>query len=296
MQKLEKNITNLFSDRGKQWLKSLPEIIDALSENWQLTNIQPVDNMTWNYVAKATCAIHGTVVLKVSCDEKLIHDEVKALEHFLGHGMVKLIEHDAKYHATLLHQAIPGRSLRSIYPDKVEQTINNYAIIVKQLVSVTQQNHSNFKHISDWLKALECADKTKLPKGLLEQTIDLKNKLLESSGREFVLHGDLHQDNILSDGDDWIAIDPKGVVGMMEFEVACFDFIRNKEIENGKNIPKLFESRSALIASKLSLDHQKLKDWVFVRLILGACWMIADNGKANMFLNQAKRIFPDMAR
>jgi streptomycin 6-kinase len=37
--------------------------------------------------------------------------------------------------------------------------------------------------------------------------------LAKMSALPVLLHGDLHQDNILSQGDDWLVIDPKGVIG-----------------------------------------------------------------------------------
>lgn len=61
---------------------------------------------------------------------------------------------------------------------------------------------------------------------------------------------------------------------------------------NNPDVPELFEERSQSLAVALNLNHQKLKDWVFVRLILGACWMIEDGNKADMFLEQANTIFP----
>jgi len=42
--------------------------------------------------------------------------------------------------------------------------------------------------------------------------IDAKH-LAKISALPVLLHGDLHQDNILSHGDDWLVIDPKGVIG-----------------------------------------------------------------------------------
>jgi streptomycin 6-kinase len=38
---------------------------------------------------------------------------------------------------------------------------------------------------------------------------------------EKFLHGGLHQDNILQRGNEWTIIDPKGVVGEIEFEAAA---------------------------------------------------------------------------
>lgn len=37
-----------------------------------------------------------------------------------------------------------------------------------------------------------------------------------------MLHVDLHHDNILQNGNEWLVIDPKGVVGEPAYEVAAF--------------------------------------------------------------------------
>ena len=294
IQELAKNNINRFGNRAKQWLNNLPQTIKILKEEWQLTNIQPVENITWNYVAKAISKIHGLVVLKISCDEKLNSDEVKALKHFNNYGIVKLIAHNAQYHAMLLYQAQLGESLFSINYNQIHVIIKNYSDIVLQLASATQHNYSNFNHISHWLKAFYKIDKHKLPHGLIDKAIYLKNKLLASRSKEFILHGDLHNDNIISDNNKWVAIDPKGIIGEVEFEVACFNFIKETEIKNKLDIPQLFQERSELIAKELNLNHQKLKDWVLVRTVLNACWTINDNEKVNTFLNHIKQIFPDI--
>jgi streptomycin 6-kinase len=100
-------------------------------------------------------------------------------------------------------------------------------------------------------------------------------------------------DNIISDQNEWIAIDPKGIVGPKEFEIACFDFITKDELSSAGNIPELFDARAIKLSRLLKIDHSILKNWVFIRLVLGACWMIEDNGKADVFLNQVQAIFPD---
>ncbi|MDQ8039109.1 MAG: hypothetical protein REH83_01745 [Rickettsiella sp.] len=82
MKILEKNITNLFGEAGKEWLNSLPITIEKLSQQWSLKHINPVNNMTWNYVTLALQENKRPVVLKISCDKQVIQDEYKALHHF----------------------------------------------------------------------------------------------------------------------------------------------------------------------------------------------------------------------
>lgn len=116
MKTLMQNITNIYGKKGQEWLDNLPKIVEALSNYWKLTNIIPVDNMTYNYVVKATTHENQRVVLKISCDEKSIIDEEQALHYFAGNGAIKLLDYNEQYYAMLLHQAVSGITLKSLYP------------------------------------------------------------------------------------------------------------------------------------------------------------------------------------
>jgi len=130
-------------------------------------------------------------------------------------------------------------------------------------------NHS-FPHVSDWLSAIDNVSKDKLPKILLLKAIDLKNRLLSTMSNEKLLHGDLHHDNILQHGKDWIIIDPKGVIGDIEFEAAAFDFMYVSELANSNDAKEIIHPRIELLAKKSNLNQKRLMDWIYVRLILMA--------------------------
>jgi len=157
--------------------------------------------------------------------------------------------------------------------------------VVDSLCAATQSDHTQYKHIRDWLRALDRADAANFPQGVLAKAIEVKDKLLKSGESEFVLHGDLHHDNILSHGDAWLAIDPKGVVGEKAFELAAFDFITDAEWENNTlNLPALFRARINLLAQKSHIAVDRLTDWVLARFVLGAAWTLEDNGDPHQFM------------
>ena len=259
MNEIEKNNINLFGERGKQWIQSLPNIIDFLSKKWQLNNIVPVEKMSWNYVAKAYSQKHGPVCIKVSIDKNLISDEIKALEDFKGYGMIKLIDYDIALHAILLRQAIPGRSLKDIYQTHKEESIVIYANLIEALLSAPKAKTNTKKHVKDWLKAFDSVPKIKLPNDLIHKAKILSTEILEQSHNEFLLHGDLHMDNIISDQNKWIAIDPKGVIGPKEFELACFNFITKDEFSSAGNIPAIFNASVTNLSTLLKVAPYTLK-------------------------------------
>ncbi len=291
MKTLEKNITSLFGDKGKGWLEGLPLLLKTLSQHWSLTDLHPIVNMNWNFVAKAMKDDNTPVVIKISCDKKLIDDEIKALQHFNGHSCVQLIDVNAKYNALLLEQAVPGDSLKSLYPQKVTAVIEYYADVITQLTSVSQTEKQSFKNVSDWLIAIDKINHSVIPSHLLQKARDIKQHLLITSENEYVLHGDLHHENIIQHGSQWLAIDPKGIVGEIGFEAAAFDLIDKEEIGSHPDIPILITERIIPLAQCLNLVPDRLLCWVYLRMILSAVWFIEDNGDPSWPIAIAKHIY-----
>lgn len=288
MKKLIENITSIHGEQGQLWIKNLPNIVEVLANHWQLSQITPVDNMTYNYVAKAITNANQPVILKISCDKGSAEHEKDALLYFDGNACVKLLAHHEKYHAMLLEQAIPGTSLKSLYPEQIELVMDNYASTMNKLHAKQLPQQHSYRHISEWLQAIDKLSSDKFPVGMLEQAQRIKNELLSSIQHEVFLHGDLHHDNIIKKNNEWVTIDPKGIVGDSEFEIAAFDFIHPGEFHLNEEIKFLFDKRIELLANKANLNSERIKNWVFVRLILSAAWSIEDNTDIGWDIELAK--------
>ena len=291
MKTLTLNIINIYGKQGEEWIANLPTTIDALAKHWNLSHLTPIDNKTFNYVAKAITNTNQPVVLKISCDEKSITKEIQALKYFNGDGSIQFIDYHSRYHASLLQQAIPGTTLKTLYPTQFEYVMNCYVDTMKRLHSKHLPSKHSYQHIGEWLRAIDGLTPNKpCPAHLLEKAISLTNSLLASMTKEIFLHGDLHHDNILKHGDQWLAIDPKGIIGEPEFEIAAFDFMYITELEKNINVKDIFESRVNLLAQKTGLNAQRIKDWIFVRLILMAAWQIEDNGDSSWAIMLADQL------
>lgn len=98
-------------------------------------------------------------------------------------------------------------------------------------------------------------------------------KELEASQPERVLlHGDLHHENILFDeARGWLAIDPKGEVGEIAYELAA-------PLRNPLECPDLFVSetqmdrRVRIYCERLGVDRQRVLGWCFARNCSAALW------------------------
>lgn len=291
MKTLERNIINLYGKIGKEWLKSLPNIIEKLSKQWQLTNVKPVKNMSWNFVALATRKDNLPVVLKISCDKKLIQDEYNTLKQFDGNGAIKVLDIITEYNALLLEQAIPGYLLKEHHPLKIEDTINIYADVVKKL-SKHELSDTNYTHAKEWCNAIDRIQNPRIAKHFIEKSMQLRSELLNTAQHEYLCHGDLHLENIIQHGSNWIIIDPKGIIGEMAFEAAAFDLISKDEMKDVSTISSKVIDRITQLSKALEISFDRLLSWIFLRIIISAQWFIEDNGDPTQMLELANCIYP----
>jgi len=267
----ETTILNTYKDKGQAWLKALPKIVRDLSERYGLSELTPASNLSYNYVCLGLQE-KQPIVLKIGCDETALAQEAAALKFFEGYGGVRVL--DEERGVLLLERAIPGDSLKA-YSLHNEEKIRISCQMMKQLHEATPSEAQRFPRMQEWLNILDQG--WDMPSEYLHQARKLRNRLLEASSDQVLLHGDLHHDNILKHGKGWVVIDPKGVIGAPVHETWAF-------VQD-------IESDTAFISNFFSFPLQEVRDWYFVHLILAACWNLSDDGAPDIFLDRAKQAF-----
>ncbi|PIZ04838.1 MAG: hypothetical protein COY58_01935 [Gammaproteobacteria bacterium CG_4_10_14_0_8_um_filter_38_16] len=82
----------------------------------------------------------------------------------------------------------------------------------------------------------------------------------------------------------WIIIDPKGIVGEVAFEAAAFDLLSDDELKNASIIPELILSRTQLLSGALYVEQRRLLYWAFLRAVISAQWFIEDGADPSKML------------
>jgi streptomycin 6-kinase len=109
---------------------------------------------------------------------------------------------------------------------------------------------------------------TLIPHKLLTASKECALRLFAQSTTSVLLHGDLHHDNILHDGNAWVAIDPKGLIGDPAYEIApllCnpidkFASLANQELK--KILVQRISQLSVLVASSIRAKKRSFPgDW-----------------------------------
>ncbi len=268
----EKNMLDIYGERGKQWLLALPDMLTNLSQTHQLEALAPVSNMSYNYVTRAY-QNQTPVILKIGLDDQALAREAAALQAFSGLGAVQVLAHDKGL--LLLACALPGTTLKTYFPEQEEASLYILCAMIKKLHQAPIPKNHDFYAIKTLLKTLD--NHLAIPNHILSKARHLRDDLLATSDKTVLLHGDLHHENLLKNKHDWCAIDPKGFIGDPAYEVCAF--IRNPipELFETDNPKKIIAQRIHSCSKLLDLSAQRIHDWFYVQAVLAWAWQLEDN-------------------
>jgi streptomycin 6-kinase len=276
-------MVELFGEEGRAWLDRLPIILAACEERWNLTIGAPVGNLSFNYVAPGVLADGTEVILKTGLTDEF-PSQPEALRHFDGHGMVQLLAYDKHDAAMLLERLKPGTSLRSVEDD--ETAISAAAEVMRKIWRPLPQEHYPFPTVADWGKGFARLRKMydggigPFPPAIFDKAEKLYAELSASMARPVLLHGDLHQDNILSaERELWLAVDPKGLIGEPVYETGAI--LRNfwPDILAIADPVSLMKRRIDQLSAELGFDKERIYNWGFAQAVLSVVWNVEDTGK-----------------
>ena len=254
--------------------------------------ITPLDRIQqrareWRLLIEESFETETSVISFVSRDgERLVLKVVKQegdewrsgemLEAFNGNGVVRVFEHTGG--AMLLERLQPGTSLATVaLNDRDEEATDILAAVIEKM-SPDEAPHG-CSTVKDWAKGFErylATGDEQIPPELVESGGRVFADLCASQKRTRLLHGDLQHYNVLLDSHrGWLAIDPKGAIGELEYEIGAI-------LRNPVERPDLFlspatiERRLGQLASKMNLDFERSLAWAFAQAVLSAIWDIED--------------------
>lgn len=263
MNKFEQNVVRTWGENGQAWLNALPKVVKHLSDLWHLRKLEPVNDLSYNYVLKGYK--HTVpVILKLSCNSEDLKYEMLALEAYNGESSIRLLDTHADFNALLLEQAIPGTTLVPFFPERDREALEYTVTIMQQLHKVPLPE--GLPSLEVWFKSLF---NTTLTIYHIDKAREIVRHLLATQERSVLLHGDLHHANILLSSRGWLAIDPKGIIGDPAYEP--YSFLKNPQREVLKQ-KKLILNRLSLFSEQLAIKKERLYAWLYAQLVLDICW------------------------
>ncbi len=273
-------IRNTFAEDGYGFLNDLPALVDEAARRWNLKDIQPVSNLSYNFVAFATRPEQrskGNVVLKIGVPNRELTSEMAALRFFDGKGAVRLLGADEARGMFLMERVQPGEMLASLDDDEAATYI---AAEVMLNLRRPAPMEGAFINLSDWFKGFEKlrarfeGGTGPLEKSLVERAERAVREFFSEEYAPMLIHGDLHHFNILSSKDRWLAIDPKGVIGPAAYEVGP---LLINPWGNGTKISQHTERRIAILSERLGFERERILEWGLAHAVLSAWWSLDDN-------------------
>ena len=300
-------IQNTFKRNGKAWLSAFPDLIAEASRRWNLTDIQPVANLSYNFVAFANRKINregakktllnasqtsplsarngyrgekDEVVLKLGVPNNELQSEITALTYYNGQGACQLLDSNSEKGMFLLERLQPGRMLSTLEDD--EKATRIAAEVMKHLWRPLPENRGDFIQLTDWFDGFKRLRKQfdgrtcPLPEQLVELAESLSRELLTENKDEVLLHGDFHHYNILESERGWLVIDPKGVVGPKGYEMGPL-LTNPYERFLGGGIPRVQTAkRISILSEMLSMERERIRNWGICHSVLSAWWSLED--------------------
>jgi streptomycin 6-kinase len=139
--------------------------------------------------------------------------------------------------------------------------------------------HCDAPSAADWGRSFatyEASGDTRIPRDLGADAANMFARLCASQANTRLLHGDLQHSNVVRDDTrGWLAIDPKGIIAEVEYEIGAV-------LRNPAERPSIFldpattERRVDRFAATLGLDAQRILQWGFAQAVLSAVWAVED--------------------
>ncbi|GGD00777.1 streptomycin 6-kinase [Tersicoccus solisilvae] len=280
------------------WLDRLPRLAATLLDEWQLTVDGDAMHGWCSLVLPVLTAEGREAVLKIGFDgdDESLH-EPQALTRWNGDGAVRLLRADPRRRALVLERL----RIRDLTAVPVTEAGDVLATLYRRLHRPAGPPFPTVTDVAGtWLDDLQAlGPDVPLPRSLRAQALSLGRDLLaDPPGTPVLLHGDLHWENVLAvddaaDGsspDRWRAIDPKPMVGDIHLEPAPLVWNRWQELQQHRRGPRAgIRERLSFVTDATGLDHDRVRDWFLVRVVLNAASTVADARRASRALTDLEQ-------
>lgn len=226
---------------------------------------------------------------------KIARAEEERLGHVLlewwdGAGAVRVLAKDET--AQLLVRASgPASLLEMVKAGRDAEASEIICAVAAQLHTPREKPLPPLIPLREWFAALSPA--AQRYGAILHRSSEVADYLLENPQDVCALHGDLHHSNVLDDGHEWLAIDPKGLVGERGYDFA--NIFCNPDLETAI-VPGRLACQVEVVAHAANLDRTRLLQWIAAYAGLSAAWTIDDGDDATLALTVATLAIEELQR
>lgn len=175
----------------------------------------------------------------------------------------------------MLERATPGENIKTVFCDRRERSIDAMICVLKKLVAGARPKQY-FIHLDQWTRKLEQTENyTDFPREYADRARSIFSR--SNLGDDVLLHGDLHHTNVLSHGDTFVAIDPKGIIGNVKYDIGV---LLNNHYGWIKHMPNTREQMANAVdkfAVEFDQSPPDIREWAFAQKVLSAYWSMTES-------------------
>ncbi|MDD2447942.1 MAG: aminoglycoside phosphotransferase family protein [Tissierellia bacterium] len=284
------NIINMFGEPGEKWLNIVPNIVDKYVKKFNLKNIQILNDLTFNIIIFAECDSFGKIVFKVSLpNNELLIRETNALNKFNGFGACKCFYSNADDGIIIIERLEPGKTLHEV--EYREDRIKEFCKVAKSLNNSLNEHIDLPSYRQILNRSIDASnqypEKYQILKHYIEEADDLYQEIESMKLPIYLLHADLHHNNILSSGTQRKAIDPHGFIGERVMETARF--LENEIVKNEINEESVLETIK-MMSNSYEEDEELICKSLFIDYTLSTCWDIEVNTNKEHIINDINNL------
>lgn len=273
-----KHVTAICGDAGVAWLGDLPRIVARLESKWCVATEPAFEKGEYNFVAPARSATVDAV-LKVSPPFPTI--EIFAEAEFLanrnGNGAPRLLEIDREDRAILIERVRPGETMDVYFAGDPFACVEPAIEVLRSILSPPPYPPAEAQLFYDWYFQFQRFRDTDFPKDYAEKACQIFERLFQDDDRTYHLHGDFHPANVISSGEGrFVAIDPKGLVGNVAYDISVFLNNLHRWQKGKPNVRYDLFTAAKKFGDAFGMDERRIREAAYAGMVIGAWWNFDD--------------------
>jgi streptomycin 6-kinase len=297
-----------------RWTADLPALAESYLEQWELTVVSEFP-LSYSFVLPVERANGQACVLKL---QPVGLPDVEGAERELlglrlaGRAAVSVIEEDAGAGVLLLERAVPGTGLDGVAERDDDLATEILACVLRDYGRpLAEPELAGLREFVELAEAFERFDRgphgavarkkaaavadTRLSvvlgmdelgsgvpaaRSARDTAERLLAELVADEEPPYLLHGDLHHTNVLSDEQrGWLVIDAWGLYGDRAADVAPALHNPLDMIARTEDLDGLLRRRLSIFSDVLGIDVDRLAAWGYVYNVIGVLWTLEDRGE-----------------
>lgn len=260
------------------------ENLNHYLQTWNLSNPQLLAQTPTSWVYTVTSG-GETVVLKLltPLGEKDERAGAISLRHFNGRGAVRLLREDSQ---ALLMEYLEGGDLVPLVKSGGDEEAT--AIIGDVLNALhaapIQSPPEGLTPLKTWFRSLfkkAEQDRSAGLNSIYMRAAPLAEKVLDKPGEVYVLHGDIHHENVrYSAKRGWLAIDPKSIYGERTYDTAntlCNPYAVREIVHEEARLLR----NAGILAQKTGIPLPRVLTFAYLYTCLSASWSLEEGQEAH---------------